>query len=176
MSYHILCIDDDPKFLFSIKATLKNKYQVTTVETFKDAKEVLRSGIVDLVFLDLELGEINGLKALKTITDKFPGVEVFMLSGHKNPKEIVESIRLGAADYISKDSYSDEIFAYIEKALHNRSIKDRYAALIQNYNPGLAEKDFVGGAESFQSTLDQARRLRGYNTCLLYTSDAADES
>lgn len=172
MPFHMLCIDDDAQFLFSIQSILKTKYKVSTAQNFKEAKKILLSSDIDLVFLDLELKDIDGLMALELIKKEFPSVEVFMLSGHKDPKQIVESVRKGAIDYISKDSYSDEIFAYIDKALHNRDLKDRYAALIQNYNPAPIEKEFIGGAESFQSVLDQARRLRGFNANVLIEGDS----
>jgi DNA-binding NtrC family response regulator len=172
MTYHVLCIDDEADYLFSIKKILKKEFQVSTALSIEKALDVLKMGDVDVILLDLELGAFNGLSALDLFKKNYPLVEILMLSGHKNPKEIVESIKKGASDYVTKGEFPDEILAAIHKAIKNKDLKDRYAALIENYNTPALNQKLVGEAESFLGVLDQAQRLIGFDANVLIEGES----
>ena len=172
MSYHILCLDDEVRFLDNIKSYLNNHYRVTPVDTVEWAMAVLKDDDVDLVLLDVELKGSDGIEVLKTIKEKFPNVEVLILSGHREMKNIVDAIKYGAADYITKDALPDEIIAYIEKTLSSKDLKDRYDALIQTYNNGTDVK-FLGRATAFRKVLEQASRLKEHNANVLIEGESS---
>ncbi|EKD50659.1 MAG: hypothetical protein ACD_62C00460G0002 [uncultured bacterium] len=172
MSYNILCVDDDPRFLIGIRAALMGDYAVFTAENFDVAANLLNQNSIDVVLLDLELQTITGLEALKLIKARYPDVEVLMLSGYKNPKDIVEAMRAGASDYLTKDTCPEEIIVYINKLLKNKEIKDRYSALIESTKPEQVKLPFMGKAKAFEKILSQARRLKGINAHVLIEGES----
>jgi len=173
MAFHILCIDDDPRFLLGVKISLKKQYQVSTAATIEEGMQVLFNQSVDLVFLDLHLGDKDSISYISQIKRGFPKTDVVMLSGERNPNLIVQAIQEGAVDYLCKPCATEEILAVLEKNFKNRDVKDRYEALIQNYNlTDQQNNQFVGNSPSFTSVLETARRLKGFNTSVLIEGES----
>ncbi|MBF0106351.1 MAG: sigma-54-dependent Fis family transcriptional regulator [Deltaproteobacteria bacterium] len=172
MSYNILCLDDDNRFLDNLKSYLKTHYNVIAVDNFDWAMATLKSTEIDLVLLDVEMKDLNGIEALKLIKEKYPSIEVVMLSGHKDPKNIVEAIRHGAADYLTKDTFPEELIAYINKTLSRKDIKDKYDALLQDYNSKLNKNLSLKNPKSFDAILSKANRLKGSNANVLINGES----
>jgi two-component system, NtrC family, nitrogen regulation response regulator NtrX len=161
MAYNILCLDDDNKFLTNLKSYLNAHYNVMAVDKFDWAMTMLENTEIDLVLLDLEMQGVNGIEALKIIKTKYPAIEVVMLSGHKDAKNIVEAIKHGASDYLTKDTFPEELIAYIDKTLSNKDFRDKYNALLQDINSNQVTKTRFANPKSFESLLIQTRRLKG---------------
>lgn len=79
------------------------------------AMRVLRATAVDVVLLDIALGERDGLDVLKTIRAEFPRIGVVMLSVYPESQFALRSIRAGAGAYLNKGCSPDELCAAIFK-------------------------------------------------------------
>ncbi|MBF0106909.1 MAG: sigma-54-dependent Fis family transcriptional regulator [Deltaproteobacteria bacterium] len=167
MRSHVLCIDDDKKFLASIKVLLSNNLEVSTAENFKVGRQLLRESDVDLVFLDLDLGGSSGLDVLTNIKKEFPRVPVVMLSGHKKLKDVVKAIKRGADDYLAKDASFDELEGCIIKAIKSKNMQDKCASLIRGYTSHTDRKDFIGSAPCFKEIISHASKLKGFGANIL---------
>lgn len=172
MSYQILCIDDDAEFLLGLKIQLKGSYKVLTAQTMTQGLTLLAEKGADLVFLDVNLGEENGLSVLKKITTEFPDVDVVMVSGERDPKLIVDAVREGASDYICKPFAADELFAVVEKMLKLRSMRDRQGALIADIKAKELAKPLIGGSKKFEEILKRAECVRGHNANVLIEGES----
>lgn len=163
MAYNILCIDDDSEFLLTMKIGLRKKYDFfSTTSLAEGLQEIKRNGI-DLVLLDITLGTTeNGLEGLKQIKQLSPDIDVVMLTGMKDPKVIVETIRAGAVDYLCKPIVIEELIAIIEKHQSMREMKDRHNALINELNPIDSRTRLLGSSPSFRFLMDQAYRLKNH--------------
>lgn len=80
-----------------------------------EAMRVLRSTAVDVVLLDIALGERDGLDVLKTIRTEFPRVGVVMLSVYPESQFALRSIRAGAGAYLNKGCSPEDLCAAIFK-------------------------------------------------------------
>ncbi|HLD44130.1 MAG TPA: response regulator, partial [bacterium] len=75
MYAHILCIDDNNEFLFNLRASLKYKYQVSTAINYELAAQVITQNPVDLVFLDVKLGEgESGIRLIQKMKELDPSL------------------------------------------------------------------------------------------------------
>ncbi len=173
MSYQILCIDDDPNFLLATKIALKTKkYAVITTVDFSEALSHLQKQPVDVVFLDINLGNHNGIDCLKQIKSLYPSVDVIMLSGLRDPQMIVAAMQAGASDYLCKPVSVDELVAVVEKNLRNKEVKERYDALIEGMNEGLEQQNFIGSSATFKGVLEQARLLKSFDANVLIEGES----
>ena len=77
MSQHILIVDDEPQIrdLLSVYF-LKQGYRVSTAANSAETERTLQQSDVDLVVLDIGLGEEDGLKLLAKLKATFPGILV----------------------------------------------------------------------------------------------------
>ena len=102
-----ILIVDDMKFMRETLHQLfsQNNYQVVgEAETGKEAVQLYRELLPDLVTMDLTMPEMSGLEAIKMIRSEFPEAKVIMCSAMGQKKVIMEAIESGAKDYIVKPS------------------------------------------------------------------------
>lgn len=170
--YHILCVDDNPNFLFGLKMALKKQYQVSTETQFGRAMEVIKNDPVDLVLLDVDLGGADGVSLLSKIRELDPSTLVIMLSGERNAETIVRAMRAGAADYLCKPYPTPELKAVIEKNLAHKNERDRSAALLEHYSPSDGHPKLVGKSAAIQAMVEKAGKLKGYDSSILIEGES----
>src|SRR5207302_592262 len=93
-------------------------YKVETASTGEEALERVQKGLQpDLVLLDLLMPGIDGLETLEQLRQLRPGVKVVMLSCVSDTRKVVQAIRLGAHDYLTKPFQKAELDAVIDQCL-----------------------------------------------------------
>ena len=97
----ILVIDDDPKVPCILSEGLK-EFKIISARDGAEGINTVREAKPELVLLDIKMPGMDGLEVLSKIKDQNAAQEVIMLSGHGDTQHIVESIRLGAAEFINK--------------------------------------------------------------------------
>lgn len=114
----ILVIDDEVVVGNSVRKILKPRgYYVEHAETPGSAMEILSEKPVDMVLLDMKIPGVNGLELLKAIREEHPIVPVVMITGYASVETAVESIKLGATDYVPKPFTPDELHHAVERSL-----------------------------------------------------------
>ena len=120
----ILLVDDEPGMLRYIKTLLElDEYAVETASTGEEALERLKGGMEpDLILLDLLMPGIDGLQTLEQIRQIQASVKVIMLSCVTDTRKVVQAIRLGASDYLTKPFQKAELDAVIEQCLEPKKM------------------------------------------------------
>jgi two-component system, NtrC family, response regulator AtoC len=115
----ILLVDDEPAMLRYIRTLLEvDDYNVETASTGEEALQRVDKGMEpDLVLLDVLMPGIDGLETLEQLRQKRPGVKVVMLSCVNDTKKVVQAMRLGAHDYLTKPFQKAELDAVINQCL-----------------------------------------------------------
>ena len=116
---NILLVDDEPGMLRYISTLLEvDDYKVQTASTGEEAVQKVQKGLrPDLILLDLVMPGINGLETLEQIRQIHPAAKVVMLSCVTDTRKVVQAIRLGAHDYITKPFQKAELDAVIDQCL-----------------------------------------------------------
>ena len=130
---HILVIDDDPKVPWILSEGLGNGY---SVDSARDGKEGINKisqtpprQRPKLVLLDIQMPGMNGIEVLEKIRTIDDSVDVIMLSGHGDTKNIVDSVKKGAAEFINKPFDVREVEIHIRSVLEKRKLKEELVAL-----------------------------------------------
>lgn len=171
MRVAILCIDDDADFLTSVKLTLKDSYDIFTASTIAEGIGILGKQRTDLVLLDVGMGNENGIEGIRRIKEASPRVDVVMLSGMRDPKAVVESIRAGAFEYLTKPFDRDELEAVIAKLQVTWGVRERYDALLEECDVQRRKKEFVHISVAVSRLLQQAAQLRGRSANVLIAGE-----
>jgi two-component system response regulator AtoC len=116
---NILLVDDEPGMLRYIKTLLEvDNYKVTTASTGEEAIERVNKGLhPDLVLLDLLMPGIDGLQTLEQLRQMQAGIKVVILSCVGDTRKVVQAMRLGAHDYLTKPFQKAELDAVIDQCL-----------------------------------------------------------
>ena len=108
----ILLADDHALVRAGIRSLLEKIPNVEVVgeaSTGRQALEMAKTRLPNLVFMDIAMAELAGLEALPRITKDFPGVRVIILSAHANEEYVIRALRSGAAGYMLKDAATAEL-------------------------------------------------------------------
>ena len=121
----LLLVDDEPEFLETLEKHLtRRKINTSVAEGCKIALDILEEQAIDVIVMDVSMPEIDGLQCLKKVKDKWPLVEVVILTGHASVKSGIEGMQGGAFDYCIKPIETQELVEKIElaaqKALINK--------------------------------------------------------
>ena len=114
----ILVIDDEQIVHESVRRILEAEgYQVDGALRVKDALQKLSEGTYDIVLTDLMMPDDSGMRAVEAVARDHPHCGVVMFTGFATVESAVESMKLGALDYLPKPFTPDELVEMIEKAL-----------------------------------------------------------
>lgn len=98
-----LVVDDESIIRLSLKRFLEDEgLYALTASTGIDALKKIEENQPDIVILDIQLPDTNGLSLLQTIKEMNPSITVIMITGHADVKGAVEAMKIGALDYLEK--------------------------------------------------------------------------
>ncbi len=128
MNKNILVIDDNPDIRFLICKILKEKnFDVRSAANYDQAVLEINKRLPDLAIIDIKLDrpDKDGIDLLKLVNKKSKLTPVIMISGHATVQVAVESIRLGAYEFIEKGTSfsSDKLINYVNRALESFELK-----------------------------------------------------
>ena len=99
----ILLVDDESAILRTFRYCLEDEgYSVATASSAPQAEALLQRQVFDLCFLDLRLGEDNGLDVLAQMRVQAPWMRVVIVTAHSAVDTAVDAMQAGAVDYLVK--------------------------------------------------------------------------
>lgn len=115
---NILVVDDSAETVELIKRNLESVgYQIFTAGNVQSAVKLLNAISVDLVISDLKMPGENGIELVRHVTENCKGVGVLVITGFPTIQGAVESIKIGAEEYLVKPFTDDELFRSVERVL-----------------------------------------------------------
>ncbi|MEY2485303.1 MAG: hypothetical protein QOH39_951 [Verrucomicrobiota bacterium] len=119
----LLLADDHALVRAGIRALIEKIPNVEVVgeaSTGREALELVKSTLPNLVLMDIAMAELGGLEALPRITKDFPSVRVIILSAHANEEYVIRALRSGAAGYMLKDAATAELQLAIDSVAQDK--------------------------------------------------------
>ena len=154
----ILIVEDDELLNKMLVYNLQSEsYGIVSVETVKEAMEVLKSQPFDLVLLDINLPDGDGYAIAKTIREKYSDTIVIFLTANDRESDEIRGYELGAVDYITKPFSIHSLQRKVENVLrmmrHHVSMQDVFddGRLFLNFAEQTA---MLGGKPLTLSTLE----------------------
>ena len=119
----VLLADDHVLVRAGIRALMEKIPDVEVVGeagTGREALELVRSTLPNIVLMDIAMTDLGGLEALPRITKDFPSVKVIILSAHANEEYVIRALREGASGYMLKDSATTELELAINSVIQDK--------------------------------------------------------
>src|SRR6202453_4402304 len=129
---HILVVDDEPSIRKYLQTLLEvDGFGVETVTSGKEALERIGSGEQrpDFIILDVLMPEMDGLETLRQLMQIDRSLNVIMLSCSNEVTTVVEAIRIGALDYLTKPFEKPELDAAFLKCRQKQELRSENKAL-----------------------------------------------
>ena len=119
----VLVVDDEPSICRSCeKILVREGYEVTTAPSGSAALDLLGREAFDLVFTDLKMAEMGGMELLEALRSRYPDVVPVVITGYATIASVVETMKVGAFDYLPKPFTPDEMAAVARKAWDRRRL------------------------------------------------------
>ena len=122
---NILLVDDQQLLCEVLKTWLQEESDFKVVGVAKNGKEGLSKIEMlqpDIVLMDIDMPEMDGLNAAQIISDRFPEVKVIFLSGYEKDDYLGKSLRTGAKGYLLKNTTAQELVTKIRNVYNSNSI------------------------------------------------------
>ncbi len=115
----ILAVDDNSISLATIEQALKDKYEVTPLNSGVRALQYLKKNQPDLILLDVRMASKDGVETLREIREmeECKDIPVIMLTSQNDKNTVLESFMLGADNYILKPFKTQDLHERIENVL-----------------------------------------------------------
>ncbi|MDY6989765.1 MAG: response regulator [Thermodesulfobacteriota bacterium] len=121
----VLVVDKEEDFRQTLVGRLqKRELDAVGVGSGEEALELLDKKDFDVVTLGVKMPAMDGVEVLREIKKRWPLLEVIMLSGCASVACGVESMKLGAFDYVVKPPDMDELYAKLQKASERKSLQE----------------------------------------------------
>ena len=120
-------VDDYLLTRISSRKLFENDNNFKILGDFSSAKECLENmekQPSDIVLMDIELPDINGIEATKIIKEKYPNTKVIIFTSHQNRERILACLSCGAYSYVLKDNKNFNIKKIIDMAINGKIILD----------------------------------------------------
>ena len=136
-----MLVEDTPSLARVYTEYLKKAaFAVTAVETGAAALDVLRDAPPEIVLLDLQLPDINGMEILKYVSGQQIPTAVVIITAHASVNVAVEAMRYGAYDFVVKPFTADRLMVTVRNAVERL----RLAQIVDTYAEELARSRFHG--------------------------------
>ena len=163
----ILIIDDER----SIRATLKEilefeKYIVETAQDGIEGYKMAGKKNYDLIFCDIKMPKIDGIETLKNIVKNNISSPVVMISGHGDIETAVQTLKIGAFDYIEKPLDLNRVLKCVKNALNNNHLKKENTILKSKIK---SKSEIIGQSQEIKSILELIVKVANSNAGVLIT-------
>lgn len=119
----VLIVEDSPSFVATIKAYLgEEPYTLAFAETGRAALAALEAAAPDVVLLDLQLPDMNGMRILERIGSRGLDCAVIVITANSSVQTAVDAMRVGAYDYVLKPFSADRLRLTIQNALERQAL------------------------------------------------------
>jgi len=125
MGEKILIVDDEENSRIGLSKILtKSGYEVLTAENGRQALDTIKQEDCSLVITDMKMPEMDGIQLLREIKQYNPDIGVIIVTAYGEVDSYLESMNLGAFEYLNKPIKVDELKKVISKVLGRKEGED----------------------------------------------------
>lgn len=159
--YKLLIVDDEVSFSRLLQHELEQSdtYSLDLAFDGSEAINKIQNTLYDLVLLDIRLPRVDGTEVLKFLKEYTPTTPVIIITGNTDINIAIQSMKLGAYDYISKPYDIDELQSTIERALERKKLFIDNALMRTELSRKLGTSDIIGKSKAIRDTVERALKV-----------------
>ena len=166
----LLIEDEEPirRVMVRILTQENASYEITEAVDGKEGLNLLEKSKFDLVLCDIKMPKMDGIEVLQKANQKGILVPFIMLTGHGNVETAVESMKLGAYDFISKPPDLNRLLTAVRHAIENKTLKNENLKLKRK----VAQKyTIIGESLPVQKMVDMISKVAATDARVLITGE-----
>ncbi len=170
----ILVVDDEEGMLEVCADTLGKlpETEIVLEQQGRRAAERLATESFDLVITDIRLPGIDGVSLLRLARQHDPHTAVLMITAYPTVETAVESMKLGAADYITKPFLPEDLLATVQRLLESKWLREENRLLRRQVERTYAFGEILGQSGAMQKVFQNIQRVAETNFDVLIVGES----
>jgi two-component system response regulator AtoC len=169
----LLIIDDEENMRHLLQTILeKEGYAVTTAENGRVALEQIDTHTFDTILCDLRMPEMDGMTFLKNARDRKIEATIIVMSAFGTIDQALETMKLGAYDYISKPFKPTEIILTLKKAEERQKLKHENTQLKKEVKRTYSHKNLIGKSQPITDVISMIEKVAAFKSSVLITGES----
>ena len=157
---NILIVDDEENLSYSLQVALKRAgHRCRVAESLRTARTEYHRRLPDLVLLDMQLPDGNGIDLMTQMHLEGCDVPIIMITAFGTVSSAVEAMKQGAVDFIQKPLSMEEVCLAVERCLEHRQIRNRLDAYTEAQRRASDEMQIIANSEGMKGVLTLARKI-----------------
>jgi DNA-binding NtrC family response regulator len=169
----ILVVDDEPGMLEVCDEILREipSARVVLERRSAEAARLVAAESWDLLVTDLCMAEVDGIGLLRLAREHDPDLPALVLTAFPSVETAVESMKLGAADYLTKPFLPGDLLATAERLLQGRRLRDENRLVRRQVERGHAFGEMLGRSPAMQAVFDTIEQVAATDVDVLITGE-----
>jgi NtrC-family two-component system response regulator AlgB len=169
----VLVVDDEANIRKTLSYCLaKEGHTVIAVSNSADALEEAKMRSFDLAFVDLKLGNADGLELIPVLLSDSPWMKIVVITAHASIESAVEAMKRGATDYIAKPFTPDQVRLMAKRIAHIRELESEVAGLKDDIRRTRPEIHLQSNNPTMQRTLETAKTAASSEAIILLQGES----
>lgn len=160
-STRVLIVDDEEGMLEVCADTLNvlPDTEIITENRSERALARLREERFDVMISDVRMPGVDGVELLKRARENDPGLAALMITAYPTVETAVETLKLGAADYIRKPFRPDDLLAAVRRLIEHRRLREENRLLQRRVERSYSFDEIIGKSVKMQKVFDTIQRV-----------------
>ncbi|MDB6104425.1 MAG: two component, sigma54 specific, transcriptional regulator, Fis family [Gammaproteobacteria bacterium] len=165
----VLVLDDEKNIRQSIAIALEQEgLQVIGAQDASSALRALHERIVDLLIIDIQLGDVDGITFFKKVRAEGLDIPAIFISGHATLTEAAQAVKIGGFDFLEKPFSAEKIAITSMRCLEMSAIKERLRLIEMRNDP----KDMVGESRAIKQLISEILKVARTHANVLITGES----
>ncbi|MBF0300973.1 MAG: sigma-54-dependent Fis family transcriptional regulator [Oligoflexia bacterium] len=160
----VLVLDDEKNIRKSIEIALSQEdINVVLAHDPAAAIRILSEQIIDIVILDIKLGEIDGITFFKKMQSEGFSVPTIFISGHATLTEAASTIKIGGYEFIEKPFSAEKILVTVKRCLEFSAMSERLRLIESRKGP----VEIIGDSPAIKQVIEETLKVAKTNANVL---------
>jgi DNA-binding NtrC family response regulator len=159
--YNLLIVDDEEPLRVLLESELaeSEEFAVDTASDGGEAINKIQAKVYDLLLLDIRMPRVSGIEVLKFVQEYSPTTQVIILTNYADVKTAIQTIKMGAYDFLAKPYDIDELFNTIHRAIERKQLFIDNKLMKSELSRKAGSSELIGQSEPFLKLIASATRF-----------------
>jgi two-component system NtrC family response regulator len=168
MRRKLLVVDDDPYLTAQLRKLLESdELSVDTVSTGQEALALLLSSDYSVLITDLRMPGMGGMDLIREVAQRRMGVTTIVTTAYGSIDRVVEAMRLGAYDFLTKPIDPTNLKLVMDRALKQRALQDEVLRLRQQLKENYSFNSIISRNPKMHSIFELVRHIASTKSTVL---------
>jgi DNA-binding NtrC family response regulator len=159
--YNLLIVDDEEPLRVLLESELSDSEEFT-VDSAADGGQAInkiQAKVYDVVLLDIRMPRVSGIEVLKFVQEYSPTTQVIILTNYADVKTAIQTIKMGAYDFLPKPYDIEELFNTIHRAIERRQLFIDNKLMKSELSRKAGTSELIGQSPAFLRMVESATRF-----------------